>query len=149
MPVILIFFVIGLITTLFGIWKQKTSYSDRQFATGTIVAHKAVKNHGNIVIAATTATLGVVTPVVEFTNSSGCVKTAPLHLDVSKMMFEKFPEFDIGGELTISFFGDSPKECFLENHPMSQTVIKTSACLIVGIALLAVSVLLTAYYISI
>lgn len=146
---IIIFFVIGLIMTLFGIWEQKTRYSDRQFATGKVVAHKAVKSHENIVVVAANATLDIVTPVVEFTNSSGCVKTAPLHLDISKMMFEKFPEFDIGGELTISFFGDSPRECFLENHPMSQTVIKTSACLIFGIALLAVSVLLTAYYISI
>ncbi len=149
MPVIIVFFVFGLITTAFGIWEQKTRYSDRQFATGTVVAHRAAKNHGNIVALAANAALDIVTPVVEFTNSSGCVRTAPLHLNISKMMFEKFPEFDIGGELAISFFGDSPRECFLENHPMSQTVMKTSACLIIGIALLAVSVLLTAYYISI
>lgn len=149
MPVIIIFFVIGLITALFGIWEQKTRYSDQQFATGTVVAHKAARNNGNIVLVAANAALDIVTPVVEFTNSSGCVKTAPLHLNISKMMFEKFPEFDIGGELTISFFGDSPRECFLQNHPMSQTVMKTSACLLIGIALLVVSALLTAYYISI
>lgn len=149
MPVIIIFFVIGLITTLFGIWEQKTRYSDQQFAKGTVVAHKAAKNNGNIVLVTANAALGTVNPVVEFTNSSGCVKTAPLHLDIIKPMLEKFPEFGIGGELTISFFGDSPKECFLENHPMSQTVMKISAFLLIGIALLVVTALLTAYYISI
>lgn len=149
MPVIIIFFVIGLITTIFGLWEQKTRYSDKQFAYGTVVAHKSLKDNGNILTLTVHYVLDFVVPIVEFKNSYGCVQTAPLHLKISRMLFAQYPEFDIGGTVSVSFFGDSPRECYLENHCMSQTVIKLSVCFVIGIALLVVAVLLTAYYISI
>lgn len=137
----------GCAFTAYGIWENKTKYSNRQFSTGRVVEHHFPKSTGYMVIL--NHAYGMVTPVVEFKNKKGTVITAPLNSSISKMYLKDNLEFDIGGKLTVSFFGDTPKECYLENHCMKQTVIKTSISLFGGIILILFAVVMTIFYISV
>ncbi len=155
MTLIIFISIVGCLLTAFGIREQKKKFSDRQFAKAKVIGYKtphAVSSRPCMSLLASSiySAAQIFNPVVEFKNKNGCTHSAPLHITVDKFSIAKsYPEFEIGGELTVSFFGDSPRECFLENHPLHQTVLRTSMLLWAGIALLATTVLLTVYYISI
>lgn len=146
MPLILIVLLIGCEFTAYGIWENKTKYSDMQFSNSRVVEHQFPKSIGYMVLL--NHACGMVTPVVEFKNKKGTVITAPLSSSIPKISLKDNPEFDIGGELSVSFFGNNPKECYIENHCMKQTVIKTSTCLFGGIILILFAVIMTVFYIS-
>lgn len=131
----------------YGIWENKTKYSNRQFSTGRVIEHQFPKSTGYMIIL--NCVFGMVTPVVEFKNKKGNVIAAPVNSSIPKKSLKDNPEFDIGGELTVSFFSDNPKECYLENHQMKQTVIKTSISLFGGIILILFAVIMTVFYISV
>lgn len=144
---IFIVLLMGCVFMTYGIWENKTKYSDRQFSTGRVIEHQFPKSIGYMIIL--NHACGMVTPVVEFKNKKGTVITAPVNSSIPKISLKDNPEFDIGGELTVSFFGDNPKECYLENHHMKQTVIKTSISLFGGIILILFAVIMTVFYISV
>lgn len=155
MPLIIFIFTAGCLLVAFGIRELKTKFSDRQFAKAKVIGYRkppivSARLGTSILISAAYSTAQIVNPVVEFKNKNGCTHSAPLHITVDKFSIAKsYPEFEVGGEVMVSFFGDSPRECFLENHPLQQNVLRTSVFLLAGIALLATTVLLTVYYISI
>ncbi len=155
MPLIIFVFIVGCLLTAFGIREQKTKFSDRQFAKAKVIGYRkpsavSAKPGMSALISAAYSAVQIVNPVMEFKNKNGCTHSAPLHITIDKFSIAKnYPEFEVGSEVIVSFFGDSPKECFLENHPLHQTVLRTSVLLLAGIALLAAAILLTVYYISI
>ncbi|MBD5159137.1 MAG: hypothetical protein HDT23_02685 [Ruminococcus sp.] len=144
---IFVVFLMGCVFTAYGIWENKTKYSDRQFSTGRVIEHRFPKSIGYMVIV--NRACGMIIPVVELTNKNGKVITIPLNTGIPKMYLKDYPEFDIGGKLAVSFFGDNPKECYLENHCMKQTVVKTSMCLFGGIILIMFAVVMILFYISV
>lgn len=144
---IFIVLLMGCVFMAYGIWENKTKYSNRQFSTGRVIGHQFPKSIGYMIIL--NYVCGMITPVVEFKNKKGNVITAPVNLSIPKKSLKDNPEFDIDGKLTVSFFGDNPKECYIENHHMKQTVIKTSISLFGGIILILFAVIMTVFHISV
>jgi hypothetical protein len=100
--------------------------------------------HGipGLAIDAMSSAAGLKHPVVDVTLPDGALQTVRLNIAVNDDIIRQHPEFDIGGRVDVLFFGDDPKIAYLMNHPMSQTVVKTGAPMIIGIALTALSILL-------
>ena len=142
----LIFLLIGIVCIGIGIYQKKT-YFDRQTMQGVqVTGYVKYENnaHGipGLAIDAMSSAAGLKHPVVDVTLPDGALQTVRLNITVNDDIIGRYPEFDVGGRVDVLFFGDDPKIAYLMNHPMSQTVVKTGAPMIIGIVLTALSILL-------
>ncbi len=127
----------------YGIWEHKKVYSNKQFCEAEVVGYERYSGTG-LALKVTSAAIGMVNPVVAVTLSDGTTKNVKLYTPVMPEIIKQRPEFEIGGRLDVTFFGDSPKEAYLVNHPMAQTVLKFSAPLVIGISLAALDAIIVA-----
>lgn len=125
----------------YGIWEHKNRYSKQQFCEAKVVGYKT-PNKGTLIRIASSALLGIVYPVVRVTMPDGTTQDVTLHTQIMTETLNVFPEFEIGGRVDVTFFGDSPQEAYLINHPMAETVVKFSVPLVIGVVLAAVEVII-------
>ena len=132
----------------YGIWEKKNIYNEQHFTEGEVVGHQAVRT-GNLTMTAVSKAVGIVHPVVLIDLPDGSCKEVKLHTQVSKMVFQKFPELDVGGKVSVTYYGHNPKEAFLTAHPLAQKPMAVSAAMLIGVAILAVAVLLLIFYFTV
>lgn len=146
MSLVFIVFVAGIILIGIGIYQKKTYYNQPHFQDVHITGYQRFKSgmHGldGMAVNAITNAVGIRYPVVDVTLSDGSLKTVPLNVTVTDDVIAKFPEFDVGGTVSVKFFGEDPKTVYLLNHPMAQTVLDTSLLLLLGIGTLVMAVVL-------
>ncbi len=128
----------------YGIWEHKRVYSNKQFCEAEVVGYERYNAGGNLALTAAAAAASMVHPIVAVTLSDGTTKNVKLYTPVLPELIKQRPEFEIGGRLDVTFFGDSPQEAYLVNHPMAQTVLKFSAPLVIGISLAALDAIIVA-----
>lgn len=132
-----ILFFVGLALTVYGIWEQIHVYRERHTVRATIVSYKFDSSSNAVVLIANAAS-GSKHPVVSFTRESdGETCLLPLH-DSVPYGFDRgsFPELQIGGEVSVIYFGDKPKEGFLTDHVLAQKPLACSSMLLIGPALM-------------
>lgn len=153
MNLILCFFVTGVVLLAIGIYQMKTYYSQPHEQEAKIVGFSRYhgKNGGlsGFAIDSVATAAGLKHPVVEITLDDGTLHYVPLNIAVDdNMLRTKFPELDLGGSVTVLYFGKKPKMAFLQKHPMAQTIIKSNFPLLFGIASVVFSVILLVVYIT-
>jgi len=140
-------FLIGAGLIGFGIWDQKRRFGSQQFTEGEIVGYQsAVNRSASLMGAALNAAAGMVSPVAKVTLASGEVQQIRLHTQLPKLTIDKFPDLQIGGKVSLIYFGDHPREVFLVGHPLAQKPLRVSPALLIGIPVLIVGVILTVVY---
>lgn len=127
----------------YGIWEHKNVYSKKQFCEAKVVGYQSTTER-TLFMQAVAAVSGFVHPVVNVTLSDGSTQDVKLYTKVLPEIIKQFPEFAVGGRVDVTFFGDSPKEVYLVNHPMAETVVKFSVPLVIGIALASVDAIIVA-----
>lgn len=132
----------------FGIWEQKTKFADQHFEEAEVVGHQAARTPG-LTGAVISAAAGMVSPVVRLTLPDGTVKSVRLHNEVSRALFSKFPELDVGGTVSVTYFGSNPREAFLTGHPLASKPMKVSTALILGAAAVGLAVVLLIFWLTI
>ena len=133
-----ILFLGGVGLTVYGVWEQKNVYGDQYFATGRVVGRKLQTSTNGFVMLANAA-MQMEQPIVAVTLESGEVRQLLIQTAVSYSSLgiaNQFPELQIGGEVSVTYFGKNPKEAFLVDHPLAQKPMKCSALLLVGLALI-------------
>lgn len=128
---------------VYGIWEHKHIYGKQQFCEAEVVGYESYRG-GTLFSTTVAASPGFVNPVVRVTLSDGSTQDVKLYTKVMTETIKTFPEFEIGGRVDVLFFGDSPKEVYLVNHSMAETVLKFSIPLVVGISIAAVDVMIVA-----
>ena len=136
---IIVFLLIGIGATAYGVREQKTVYSEQHYTEGEVVGHQNARAH-NLTAMAVNAATGTVNPLVSITLESGIRKVVPLHEQLPKMVLNKYPELDLGGRVSVTYFGADPKEAFLSGHPLAQKPLRSSSALLIGIVFLLISV---------
>lgn len=138
-------FIGGAAALAFGIWEQKTKFGEQHFDEAEVVGHQNARTvglAGNLANAA----VGVVNPLVKLTFPDGITRTVRLHTQIPRSAFSKFPELDLGGRVSVTYFGSTPNEVFLTGHPLGSKPVRTSTALIIGCAVLATAVLLLIFW---
>ncbi len=135
---VIVFLLIGIGLTVYGVREQKTQYGEQHFTEAEVVGHQNARSHNLSMLAVNTLT-GNVNPVVSIQLPDGMRKTVPLHTQVTRMVFSRFPELDVGGHVSVTYYGDDPKEAFLTGHPLAQTPVRCSSALLIGIVFLLIS----------
>ena len=54
---------------------------------------------------------------------------------IADTLLKDYPELRIGGEISVTYFGQNPKEAFLIDHPLEERPVKTSTFLMLGLVL--------------
>ena len=129
-----LFLVAGVGLLVFGIREQKTRYGSRNLTEGEVVGHQTARAHG-LMYQAVNAAAGIVNPLVSITLASGVTKVVPLYTQIPKNAFNKYPELDLGGRVSVEYFGDDPREAFLVGHPLASKPLQVSTPLLAGIGL--------------
>ena len=142
----LMILLIGIVLIGIGVYQKKTYFDKPHFQEVQIIGYENYQNnaHGTAGLAVDmiSSTIGMKHPVVDVTLEDSSLKSVRMNIAVNDQVITQRPELDIGGRVNVQFFGDDPKIVYLTNHPMAQTVVKTSAFMIVGIALTALGILL-------
>ena len=142
----LFFLLIGIVCIGVGIYQKKTYFDRQTMQSAQVTGYVKYENnaHGipGLAIDAMSSAAGLKHPVVDVTLPDGALQTVRLNITVNDDIIEKYPEFDVGGRVDVLYFGNDPKIAYLMNHPMSQTVVKTGAPMIIGIVLTVFSFLL-------
>jgi hypothetical protein len=131
----------------FGIYQNKTYYGDQHFSEAEVVGYERYEGGRGLQGAAFTAIgslAGAVYPIVDIRLPSGALRSVKLNTLITNPVIAQHPEFQIGGKVSVTYFGTDPRTVYLTNHPLAQTVMKTSAFLLVGIALLGLGVIMIA-----
>ncbi|MCQ2407033.1 MAG: hypothetical protein MJ065_00695 [Oscillospiraceae bacterium] len=129
-----LFLFAGVGLLVYGIREQKTRYGSRNFTEGEVVGHQTARAFG-LMYQAVYAAAGVVNPLVSITLPNGVTKVVPLHMQIPRSAFSKFPELDLGGRVSVQYFGDDPREAFLTDHPFANKPFQVSTPLLAGIGL--------------
>lgn len=145
---LVILFLIGLAVLIVGIYQQKTVYGNPNYQEAEVVGYAPYRST-NIMISAVGNLAGVVVPIVKVMLNNGEIRRLKLHLDIPQETIKQFPELGIGGKVDVLFFGENPKEAFLMSHPLSQSVVRFSILISVGVALMLTAVGLYLFYLSI
>ncbi len=145
---LVLLFLTGLVTLLIGIYQQKTVYGNLNYQEAEVVGYAPYRNSG-MMISAVGNLAGIVVPIVKVMLNNGEIRRLKLHLEIARETAKLDPELNIGGKPEVLFFGDNPKEAFLLNHPLAQSVIRFSILISVGAALMLAAVGLFLYYLSI
>ena len=133
---LVLMFLAGAALTAFGIWEQKNVYADQHFTTARVIGYQPCTST-NLMLLAANAAAGMQNPIVNVTLDSGEVRQLKVHTPVPYNTTGKdYPELRIGGEISVTYFGQNPKEAFLIDHPLEDKPMKTSPMLIVGIVLM-------------
>ena len=133
---LVLMFLAGAALTAFGIWEQKNVYADQHFTTARVIGYQPCTST-NLMLLAANAAAGMQNPIVNVTLDSGEVRQLKVHTPVPYNTTGKdYPELRIGGEISVTYFGQNPKEAFLIDHPLEDKPMKTSPVLIVGIVLM-------------
>lgn len=140
----LIISLIGIGLIVYGVWEMKNVYSDQHYEDVKVVALQPYRTT-NLMLNLASAAGGFVYPVVELDLGTGVSRRVRLHSYVSKAVFSQYPELNIGGRIRVTYFGQKPKKAFLTDHPMAQTPMKSSAALLVGIAMAVLGIGMLAY----
>ena len=133
---LVILFLAGAGLTAYGIWEQKHVYSDQNFAAAKVVGYVPYHGGGRYGRAAGRIA-NMQHPVVSVTLDSGELRQLKIHTPIAYGAEKNFPELRIGGEISVTYFGQNPKEAFLTDHPLEEKPVKTSTFLMLGIALIA------------
>lgn len=153
MILIIMVLISGLILVAVGIFQMKyyfgCPHEQDVKITGSVPYKTKAGGLAGLAADAVSSVAGVKRPVVDVTLDDGSLKTVPLNTAVTDQVTARFPELDFGGEVTVLFFGNNPKIAYLINHALAQKVLKVSAPLLCGIALLVLGVVLLIYYFSI
>ena len=153
MILIVMVLISGLVVTAVGIWQMKyyfsQSHEQEVMITGSVPYNNKVRGLPGLAAEAVSSAIGMRNPVVDVTLDDGSVKSVPLNTVITDQTIKQYPELDYGGYVTVQFFGRNPKIAYLTNHRLAQTVMKVSMPLLIGIALLVLSVILLIYYCSI
>ena len=142
---LILVFVIGIGTLVYGIWEQKNVYGDPHFAEAEVVGHQNVRS-SNLAISAMNAVAGIVQPVVRIDLPGGMVKDVRLHNQIVRGALAKYPELDLGGKISVTYFGANPKEAFLTGHPLAQKPMRCSAALLISIIIWVCVIGMTVLY---
>ena len=130
----------------YGVYQKKTYFDHPHYQTVSVVGYEKYQSNARglqgLAFDTISSAAGMKNPAVDITLDNGAIKTVKLNTVVSDPIITKYPEFDIGGQVDVQFFGNDPKIAYLTNHPMAQRVVKTSAAMLIGIALLALAALL-------
>ena len=132
---VFVFLVAGVGLLVFGIREQKTRYGSRNFTEGEVVGHQTARAHGGLMNQALYSAAGIVNPLVSITLPDGVTKVVPLYAQIPKNAFNKYPELDLGGRVSVEYFGDDPREAFLVGHPLASKPLQVSTPLLAGIGL--------------
>jgi len=132
---LILLFLAGVGLTAYGIWEQKHVYGDQYFAVGRVVGYQAYRP-SNSYAKLGSKLVNAQYPIVSVTLESGELRQLRLHSPVAYGAGGDFPELRIGGEISVTYFGQNPKEAFLTDHPLAQTPVKTSTFLMIGLALI-------------
>lgn len=141
-------FLAGVGMIVAGILIQKNYYGDAHYVEATVVGFQNAKG-SSLAMTAAMRLLQNGFPIVEFSNDQGEAQQARLNLQIAKQVFSKYPELDIGGTVDILYFGKHPKQVYLVNHPLEQTVMRFSMFVPGGIAVMILAVGLFIFYLSI
>ena len=143
----------GIILIAVGIFQMKYYYGCPHTQIVKIIGSVPYRNNtrglSGLAIGAISSAAGMRHPVAEITLDDGSVMSVPLNTVVTDQLIIQYPELDSGGEVLVQFFGDHPKVAYLTNHKLAQTVMKVSLPLLIGIALVVLSVILLIFYFSI
>jgi len=132
---VIVILLIGAGALVYGIRDQKEHFGEQHFGEAEVVGHQPVRS-GNLTMFAVNRVTGMVNPLVRLNLPAGMEKVVPLHTQVSRALFHKFPELDLGGSVSVTYYGDNPREAFLLNHPLGQKPVKLSGAILVGIGCL-------------
>lgn len=124
----------GIGTLIYGIGEQKHVYGQPRFAEAEVVGHQNVRST-NLAITAMNAVAGMVVPIVCIDLPDGTQKQVRLHNQVTRSIFPTYPELDLGGRVSVIYFGEHPREAFLTAHPLAQTPIRVSPVLLISIVI--------------
>ena len=133
-----ILFLGGVGLTVYGVWEQKNVYGDQHYTIGKVVGRKLQTSANGFVMLSNLA-MQMEQPIVAVTLDSGETRQLVIHTPVSYSSLgpiDSFPELRVGGEVSVTYFGQNPKEAFLYDHPLAQKPMKCSALLLVGLALI-------------
>jgi len=152
MPVIIFLFVIGAGMVGFGVWDQKNRFGSQQFTEGEIIGYQSVRHtagslRGMAINAVISAAVGLVSPVAKVTLESGEVRQIRLHTKLPKSTIDQSPDLQIGGKVSLVYFGSDPKEVYLVGHQLAEKPMRVSPVLLFGIPVLIMAVVLTIVYI--
>ena len=142
---LILVFAGGIGALVYGIWEQKNVYGNPQFAEAKVVGHGSVRS-SHIAMTAVNAIAGIVNPIVSIELPDGTTKDVPLHNQVMRTVFQKYPELDVGGTVSVTYFGTNPKEAFLTGHPLAQKPMTCSPVLLIGIIIWACVIGMTVLY---
>ena len=143
---LILLFLAGVGLTAYGIWEQKHVYGDQYFAVGRVVGYQAYRP-SNSYAKLGSKLVNAQYPIVSVTLESGELRQLRLHSPVAYGAGGDFPELRIGGEISVTYFGQNPKEAFLTDHPLAEKPVKCSSFLIAGIAALGATVFVIGSYI--
>ena len=153
MILIVMMLISGLGLTAVGIWQMKYHFGQPHeqevMITGSVLYQNKARGLQGLAVDALSSAVGMRNPTVDVTLDDGSTKSVPLNTVVNDKVLKQYPELDSGGYVTVLFFGSNPKIAYLKNHRLAQTVMKVSFPLLIGIALLVLSVILLIYYLSI
>ena len=138
---VIVFLLIGIGAIAFGIKEQKTVYSEQHYTEAEVVGHQKARSH-NLSMVALNAAIGNVNPLVSITLESGIKKVVPLHEEIARVAFSKFPELDLGGRVSVTYFGSDPNIAYLTGHPLAQKPLRSSPALLIGIVFLLIALCL-------
>jgi len=132
---LVLMFLAGAGLIAYGIWEQKNVYADQHFTTARVIGYQPCTST-NLMFLAANAAAGMQNPIVNVTLDSGEVRQLKVHTPVPYNMTGKdYPELRIGGEISVTYFGQNPKEAFLIDHPLEERPVKTSTFLMLGLVL--------------
>ncbi len=142
---LLVFLSGGIGTLIYGIWEQKTVYRNPHFTEGEVIGHRNVRS-SNLAVAAMNAVAGIVVPIIGIDLPDGTKLQVRLHNQIARSALSKYPELDLGGRVTVTYFGDHPREAFLAGHPLAQTPMRVSPVLLISIVFWFIAIGLTVLY---
>ena len=103
--------LIDAVALAYGIWEQFTQFRDQHFAEAEVIGHKAASSV-NLTFKAVNAMSGMVNPIVRIAKPDGTALEVPLYTEISKFLFDKFPELNVGGNVSVTYYGEKPKQGF-------------------------------------
>lgn len=151
MSLIVFVFLIGAGLIGFGIYQKKTYYGRQQVLETEIVdfvPYNGGTGLGGLAISAMSRVVGMKHPVILVSLADGTEKRVRLNITVTDDIFKRYPDLDIGGRISVTYFGKNPSIAYLQNHPLAQMVTKVSLALLIGIGLIIVDVLMVIVYIT-
>ncbi len=140
MGFIILLLLIGGVFLALGILEHKNVYSKKTYAEGTVV-HYVSAQGATLGLTAVKHLVGAMNPVVKVETLEQGTMELKLYEQVTPDVLRQMPEMQVGGKISVMFFGDQPKVCHLVGHPLAQSVLRFSMKLVVGAVCLGLAVI--------